>query len=108
MHAIAAQIEISKVDAKIDRQTGKKIVCGFLKPGEKGVCQIKIERPVCLEKYDFMPSLGRFTLRDEGKTIGYGEIIGIKPAKTLLQEQKEHLMGDKKEGEKHEKKKKVE
>lgn len=42
MHAIAAQIEISKVDAKIDRQTGKKIVCGFLKPGEKGVCQIKV------------------------------------------------------------------
>lgn len=42
------------------------------------------------------------------RTIGYGEIIGIKPAKTLLQEQKEHLMGDKKEGEKHEEKKKVE
>lgn len=44
-----------------------------------------------------MPSLGRFTLRDEGKTIGYGEIIGLKPAKTLLKEQKEQLVGEKKE-----------
>jgi GH24 family phage-related lysozyme (muramidase) len=25
------------------------------------------------------------------RTIGYGEIIGIKPAKTLLKEQKEQL-----------------
>jgi GH24 family phage-related lysozyme (muramidase) len=43
-----------------------------------------------------MPSLGRFTLRDEGKTIGYGEVTGIKPAKTLLKEQKEQLVGEKK------------
>lgn len=44
-----------------------------------------------------MPALGRFTLRDEGKTIGYGEVIKIKPAKTLLKEQKDQLLGEKKE-----------
>lgn len=44
-----------------------------------------------------MPCLGRFTLRDEGKTIGYGEITGIKPAKKLFKEQEEQLLGDKKE-----------
>lgn len=45
-----------------------------------------------------MPSLGRFTLRDEGKyffnlfrTIGYGCVTKIKPAKNLLDEQKEQL-----------------
>jgi len=27
------------------------------------------------------------------RTVGYGEIIGIKPAKKLLEEQKAHLMG---------------
>lgn len=31
-----------------------------------------------------MPSLGRFTLRDEGKTVGYGLVTKIKPAKKLL------------------------
>lgn len=38
-----------------------------------------------------MPSLGRFTLRDEGKTVGYGYVTKIKPAKKLLEEQKEQL-----------------
>lgn len=38
-----------------------------------------------------MPSLGRFTLRDEGKTIGYGTVLKFKAAKTLLKEQKEQL-----------------
>jgi GH24 family phage-related lysozyme (muramidase) len=32
------------------------------------------------------------------RTIGYGEIIGIKPAKKLFDEQKEHLIKEKKEG----------
>ena len=44
-----------------------------------------------MEKFDFMPALGRFTLRDEGKTIGFGEVTKIKPAKALLKEQKEQL-----------------
>lgn len=38
-----------------------------------------------------MPSLGKFTLRDEGKTIGFGEVTKIKPSKTLTKEQKDHL-----------------
>lgn len=72
MHAIAAQISISKVDCRMEKGTGKKVPATFLRSGEKGVCILKIERPICLEKFEFMPSLGRFTLRDEGKTIGYG------------------------------------
>ena len=44
-----------------------------------------------MEKFEFMPSLGRFTLRDEGKTIGYGTVLKFKAAKTLLKEQKEQL-----------------
>ena len=42
MHAIAAQVEISKVEARIDKTTGKKIIAGYLKAGEKGICQIKV------------------------------------------------------------------
>ena len=45
-----------------------------------------------------MPNLGRFTLRDEGKyffinlrTIGYGQVLKIKPARALMKEQKEQL-----------------
>lgn len=35
-----------------------------------------------------MQSLGRFTLRDEGKTVGYGTVTKIRPARKLLEEQK--------------------
>lgn len=44
-----------------------------------------------------MPTLGRFTLRDEGKTIGYGEITKIKPSRNLTKEQKDQLVVNKNE-----------
>lgn len=33
MHAIACQAEVSKVEAKIDKTTGKKVVATFLRAG---------------------------------------------------------------------------
>lgn len=35
--------------------------------------------PVALEKFDSIQQMGRFTLRDEGKTIGVGRILKYKP-----------------------------
>ena len=37
--------------------------------------------PVALEKFDSIQQMGRFTLRDEGKTIGVGKILKYKPFK---------------------------
>jgi len=31
-----------------------------------------------------MPQLGRFTLRDEGKTIGVGKVLRYKPSKDTV------------------------
>jgi peptide chain release factor subunit 3 len=36
-----------------------------------------------LEKAAEMPSLGRFTLRDEGKTIAVGKVMKYKPYKEI-------------------------
>lgn len=85
MHAIAEQIEIFKVEAKYDPQTKKNVAATFLKSGETGTVTIKCPNILCIEKHEFMPSLGRFTLRDEGKTVGYGYVTKIKPAKKLLE-----------------------
>jgi len=41
---------------------------------------------LCCEKYDLMASLGRFTLRDEGKTIATGKITKVK---SILKAEKE-------------------
>lgn len=46
----------------------------------KGIVKISSKRKLCLEKHDIMPCIGRFTLRDENKTIGYGEVTLVKPA----------------------------
>jgi len=40
----------------------------------KIVALIETTAPVCLEKFSDHPQLGRFTLRDEGKTIGIGRV----------------------------------
>ena len=43
MHAIAAQVEISLVQGTINKETNKLVKATFLKPGEKGVCHIKVQ-----------------------------------------------------------------
>ncbi len=45
------------------------------------ICRIQTRIPIPLEKHDFMPQMGRFTLRDEGKTIAVGKVLRYKPAR---------------------------
>ena len=53
----------------------------FVKQGAVITCIIETEQVVCLEQFDIRPQLGRFTLRDEGKTIGIGKILDLAPDK---------------------------
>lgn len=41
--------------------------------------------PVPIEKFETIPQLGRFTLRDEGKTIAVGTVLRYKPFVTETQ-----------------------
>jgi peptide chain release factor subunit 3 len=43
------------------------------------VVRIKTSGIICCEKYADVPSLGRFTLRDEGKTVAIGKVLKLKP-----------------------------
>lgn len=36
---------------------------------------------MCLEKFEVNEHLGSFTLRDEGRTIGVGKVLRIRPIK---------------------------
>ena len=47
MHSIAAEIEIGKVEAKFDKESGKKLATTFLKSGDKGICVVKVRVGVC-------------------------------------------------------------
>jgi len=39
--------------------------------------------PIPLEKHEFLEQMGRFTLRDEGKTIAVGKVLKYKPVKVF-------------------------
>ena len=52
----------------------------FVKSGSIVDCRIQVSQPICVELFKEFPQLGRFTLRDEGKTIAIGKITR-KPSK---------------------------
>jgi len=78
LHAALEDIIISEIKAEIDKKTKDKKKTAFLKAGSMGIVRITAKNPLCCEKYETMPQLGRFTLRDEGRTIATGKILKIK------------------------------
>lgn len=53
----------------------------FTKSYARMICRVQTRIPIALEKHDTIPQMGRFTLRDEGKTIAVGKVLKYKPAK---------------------------
>jgi peptide chain release factor subunit 3 len=49
----------------------------FVKSGSVAIVRIKVEKPICAELFENVPQLGRFTLRDEGRTIAIGKITKL-------------------------------
>jgi peptide chain release factor subunit 3 len=41
------------------------------------IAVIQTAQPICIEKYADYPMLGRFTLRDEGKTVAIGKVTKV-------------------------------
>ena len=54
--------------------------------GQQIIALIETTQTVCLEKFADYPQLGRFTLRDEGKTIAIGKVtkVGLLPSTSGL------------------------
>lgn len=73
---------ISKLISTIDKKTGN---LSAKKPrsltrGVSAIVEISLDRPICIELYADFRSLGRFTLRDQGKTFSAGIVTKIFPA----------------------------
>jgi len=50
----------------------------FLKTGDAAIVRIKPTQPLCVEVFKDFPQLGRFAIRDMGKTVAAGVITAIK------------------------------
>ncbi|KAI8970711.1 P-loop containing nucleoside triphosphate hydrolase protein [Pilobolus umbonatus] len=79
VHSASEEITLAALLHSIDKKTGKrsKRPPPFVKQGQKVIARIETAGPICVETFARYPQLGRFTLRDEGKTVAIGKITKI-------------------------------
>ncbi|RCH82408.1 translation termination factor GTPase eRF3, partial [Rhizopus stolonifer] len=85
VHAASEEITLSALLHLLDKKTGKrsKRPPQFIKQGQKAIVRIETSGSVCVETFAKLPQLGRFTLRDEGKTVAIGKITKVLDPNTV-------------------------
>ena len=81
IHSLTEECEVLHLDWELDKKTKSKKKCKFAKGGAAISCRIGVGRPICVELFENNPQMGRFTLRDEGRTIALGKITKLPPPK---------------------------
>lgn len=82
VHTATVPVQITELVSKLDPRTGQAIEQKpqFIKQGDVAMVKLKPLKPVVVEKFSEFPALGRFALRDMGRTIAAGQVIEVKPA----------------------------
>ncbi|AHC51063.1 elongation factor 1-alpha [Sulfolobus acidocaldarius SUSAZ] len=83
VHTASIACRVSEITSRIDPKTGKEAEKNpqFIKAGDSAIVKFKPIKELVAEKFREFPALGRFAMRDMGKTIGVGVIIDVKPRK---------------------------
>ena len=78
IHSVTIECTVTKIHYKMDpsAKAGKKKVM-FAKEKDCVVCTLLVSQSICIDTYENMAQLGRFTLRDEGKSIGVGKVLKL-------------------------------
>jgi len=81
IHAHTAQVaaRFSSLVKKLDQKTGAVIEDSpkFLKKNEAAMVELVPIKKLCLEKYTEVPEMGRFAVRDMGRTVAVGIVKDI-------------------------------
>lgn len=79
IHSAVEEFTVTQLLAELDKKTGKpkRKYPKFVKPGMKCLVRLQTALPICLEPYDVFPQLGRFMIRDEGKTVAVGTVMQV-------------------------------
>eukprot|EP00753_Platysulcus_tardus_P003569 PLAT12468.27.p1 GENE.PLAT12468.27~~PLAT12468.27.p1 ORF type:complete len:586 (+),score=309.92 PLAT12468.27:886-2643(+) len=81
-HTATEECTIAKLVAEVDRKgTVLRKKPGFVKAQKIVHARIELARSVTVETFKARPQLGRFTLRDEGKTIAIGRVLALPRAR---------------------------
>lgn len=82
IHTLTVEVKFGDLIAVEDKKTQKIVQKKppFVRADDKQfvVVRMETEFPICIENFTEYAQLGRFMLRDEGKTIGIGMIFKIK------------------------------
>lgn len=74
IHNLAVDCYFDKLLYQINKKEKKNII--YTTSNSTIIAILCVKNSICLEKYDIISQLGRFTLRDEDKTIAIGKVIG--------------------------------
>lgn len=75
MHVHTVEIEVTCVDlVSVLNEKGQHIKRPFARQGQQCTARLRMPLHTCMETFAALPSMGRFTMRDEGKTIAIGRI----------------------------------
>ena len=79
VHSVTEEVEVTDLLATIDPKTRTKSKTRpkFVKSGSIVMARISIAQPICVQLFSEYPQLGRFTLRDEGRTIAIGKVTRL-------------------------------
>ena len=75
VHTVEVEVTCGQLICIIDK--GNKIKRPFGRQGQQVICHLILPISTCMEKFTDFPSMGRLTIRDEGKTIAIGKITDI-------------------------------
>jgi elongation factor 1-alpha len=86
-HTAHVPCRITSLKAKLDRDSMQTTETNpeFLRNGDVGLISISPLQPIAMEKFSDFPQLGRFALRDNGRTIAAGKVSDI-PSRQLIQQ----------------------
>lgn len=68
---------MTKLVAEIDMKTKEQKKVKYVKQGGLCICRVSLEHSTPIEAFTDVPALGRFTLRDEGRTIAIGKVTKL-------------------------------
>ncbi|KAJ1981108.1 translation termination factor GTPase eRF3 [Dimargaris verticillata] len=79
IHAAVEEVTLGALLQLVDKKTGRKSKRPppYLKKNQHAIVRLETQKPIVVEPFSVSPQLGRFTLRDEGKTVAIGKITKI-------------------------------
>ncbi|XP_057310797.1 eukaryotic peptide chain release factor GTP-binding subunit ERF3A-like isoform X2 [Hydractinia symbiolongicarpus] len=83
IHNAVEEVTLVGLISTINRKTGEKSTTRprFIKQDTIAIARFKTANLICMETFQAFAPMGRFTLRDEGKTIAIGKVLNVRHKK---------------------------